>query len=252
MDARYVLHLRQHARHYRLIAAGFAVFAVTELLVPPRRGGTFRSDDPRISKPYQAHEHVPNLLCLLLAVGVPTAVVFAVCVMQRKRWSRDAEPLPRPAADPLPQAAAGVFHAAMVRLWLGTAGVAAVTNVLKAAVSRRRPDFLARCEPRQGAPLVLTLEDCATDELGRLYEGLRSWPSGHSSLICCGMSFLCIWVARYWPWSRSRVPLQLACALLALAVMWSRVVDARHHPTDVLSGATAGVGAQLLVWRTVL
>ncbi len=77
-----------------------------------------------------------------------------------------------------------------------------------------------------------------------------SFPSGHSSLICCGMTFL-VWylhgtsgINRIQHSEPSRFFSLLICTCLplgwALFVAASRLVDHWHHPSDVLAGLGLG------------
>ncbi len=132
------------------------------------------------------------------------------------------------------------------------------TNLLKVAVGRWRPNFAARCWPG-GAPPRLTPEgrpDCATDAVNPA-EGMKSFPSGHTSWATAGLAFASLFLA-----GRLRAfgggggaPARLAAALAPLAgAAWvgaSRVQDNWHHPTDVLGGAALGLTSAWLFYRSV-
>ncbi|AET37320.1 phosphatidate phosphatase LPP1 Ecym_1062 [Eremothecium cymbalariae DBVPG len=149
-----------------------------------------------------------------------------------------------------------IFHCNMVHLWLSISLMAPITSILKIMIGNQRPDFLARCQPSAGGAApgagdLLGFHSCTNKNLAILYEGYKSTPSGHSSFIACGMAFLFQWLSRYLPTRRRWLP-QFWCILLALVVMYSRVLDGRHHWYDVISGAIIGLGSHVLVSATVL
>lgn len=78
----------------------------------------------------------------------------------------------------------------------------------------------------------------------KIEESRKSFPSGHSSSTFFGMIFLCIYIHRVWSKpSLGVLPnlLQVCCLGTAVFVALSRVLDNKHHPTDVLTGSVIGV-----------
>jgi len=132
--------------------------------------------------------------------------------------------------------------------------------MIKLWVKRMRPNYYALC----GFDAATRL--CASDP-ERVREANLSFPSGHSSLASCGMTFLALHLlrdrnrrSRRWRRSRggvgrrrrrTRAPppaavietLVVVCGPIgwALFVAASRLVDRWHHPSDVLAGL--GLGA---------
>ncbi|AMD19520.1 HCL631Wp [Eremothecium sinecaudum] len=259
----------QFVIQYGIILVGMGIFFITELFVLPRTARHFLINDPSISKPFKEHEIVPTTLCLVLSLGVPTVVCLAVCLAQRGHLSRDSNmPLPvslSPAAMSSNAVFAfrapansgdstvHVFHCSMVQLWLATALMAGTTNILKLLIGNLRPDFLARCKPQvpPGTPTstLLTIKSCAMVN-SIVYEGFKSTPSGHSSFICCGMAFLFQWLGTFLPTKRRWVH-RAWCPVLAVLVMWSRVIDGRHHWYDVVFGCALGVTAHVIAARAM-
>lgn len=82
-----------------------------------------------------------------------------------------------------------------------------------------------------------------------------SFPSGHTSLVCYGMLFTIYYLQRFAKClSRYRasfglfVPmLQLFCLLLAWFVAISRILDYKHHWSDVLAGGLLGASVAIAV-----
>jgi len=117
------------------------------------------------------------------------------------------------------------------------------TVMIKFWVKRRRPNFYALC----GFDSVT--KKCMGD-LEHVREANFSFPSGHSSLICCGMTFL-VWylhgatgIHTVQHNESSRFFSLTVCACLpmmwALFVATSRLVDHWHHPSDILAGLALG------------
>lgn len=149
-----------------------------------------------------------------------------------------------------------------------------LTVYLKYYVGRLRPDFLSRCELPNVALTNHTIiyegyttSECINQDSKVLKEGRVSYPSGHTSLAFCqGFYLLCymLWAlyvrpegkkARLARLHRSRVHEQMIevmrCMALfvgpagALFVGASRLVDNKHHPSDVNAGEFASAGG----WR---
>lgn len=89
-------------------------------------------------------------------------------------------------------------------------------------------------------------------DLPSIEESRLSFPSGHSSLGFYSMVFLIFFIQHTWKCSRlGLMPrlVQLCLFILAVFIALSRIVDNKHHPTDVLAGTTLGVLAALLTFR---
>ncbi|OEU17317.1 acid phosphatase/Vanadium-dependent haloperoxidase, partial [Fragilariopsis cylindrus CCMP1102] len=121
------------------------------------------------------------------------------------------------------------------------------TVMIKLWVQRRRPNFYELCGFNH------TTKQC-TANLKRIREANFSFPSGHSSLVCCAMTFL-VWYlhgarksssthhchSRTNLWSRiSSLIITYLPLAWALFVAASRLVDQWHHPSDVIAGLGLG------------
>ena len=67
-----------------------------------------------------------------------------------------------------------------------------LTDLIKNAVGRPRPDLLSRCKPARGTAddILLSWTVCTQSDQHILHEGWRSFPSGHSSFSFSGMGYL--------------------------------------------------------------
>jgi len=118
------------------------------------------------------------------------------------------------------------------------------TVIIKLWVRRRRPNFYALC----GFDSVT--KKCMADVV-YVRDAHFSFPSGHSSLVCCGMTFL-VWYlhganrmnnVQHTIESSRLFSLVIRTCLpwgWALFVAASRLVDHWHHPSDVLAGLGLG------------
>lgn len=123
-----------------------------------------------------------------------------------------------------------------------------LTDVIKNAVGRPRPDLIARCKPRPGTPAhaLVTYEVCTETDHHILHDGWRSFPSGHSSFSFSGLGYLALVIAGqchvYRPRADlARVLVALAPLLGAALIAISRCEDYRHDVYDVSVGSVLGM-----------
>ncbi|OWZ26749.1 hypothetical protein C349_06836 [Cryptococcus neoformans var. grubii Br795] len=191
----------------------------------------FSVTDTSLAHPYADPERVPVWLLAVLCGIVPAVFIILVAAFVRRSfWDG---------------------HNGILGLILGLGLTATFTNIVKITVGRPRPDLFARCilppdltsNPVHG---LTSWTVCTTTDDGRLNEGFRSFPSGHSSFAWCGMWYLILYLAAkmeinnrqgftYKSW------LLLAPLSCATLVAVSRTMDYRHHATDVIAGAVIGL-----------
>jgi len=181
--------------------------------------------DPTISYHHTpAHEQqFPTWLLWRVSLYIPLAAVAAVAMVP-----------PRPLA----MSRLGLLS----ELWLGllsSVGLAfTLVCLVKCAVGRLRPDFLARC--------MAGTDGKCTGDPAVIVEGRKSFPSGHSALSFSGLFFVSlVLAARLAPMGRRWGTLWKLCVvampwLLALQVALSRIADYWHHWEDVLIGSLIG------------
>jgi diacylglycerol diphosphate phosphatase / phosphatidate phosphatase len=134
-----------------------------------------------------------------------------------------------------------------------------VTQTLKLYVQRHRPCFYALCgfDPA-------TLK--CTAPLSKVHEASLSFPSGHSSLSFCAMTFLAYFLLgrlsrmtnttcstipgqqratiKLWPYKSllGVLAIVVPCSY-ATFVATSRIVDNWHHPSDIIAGTFLGIAS---------
>ena len=91
-----------------------------------------------------------------------------------------------------------------------------ITDVIKNAVGRPRPDLISRCKPVAGTPkdVLVDITVCTETNHHTLHDGWRSFPSGHSSFAFAGLGYLALFFFGQMHVLRPRT--DLARALLAI------------------------------------
>lgn len=224
------------ATEYAALALGLVLLRVSDGWAPFRRSIYHGSDAQlwRYSFPLKSDTiSSKQLLAVSLLAG---PVVFAVC----RRLGRISR--------------LEAHHSAVLSLAaVVVAGL--LTNIVKLGVGRPRPDFLARCWPggaspawdAQGRPV------CAREAID-VDEGLKSFPSGHSSIAASGGVFLTLWLLGHLRAFRGGCgPLGVVAALTpSVAALWvglTRIQDYWHHWEDVSAGLVLGSAVASLAYR---
>jgi diacylglycerol diphosphate phosphatase/phosphatidate phosphatase len=131
-----------------------------------------------------------------------------------------------------------------------------ITDAVKNAVGRPRPDLIDRCKPAGGTAkdVLVTISVCTETDHHILHDGWRSFPSGHSSFAFSGLGFLALFFAGQMHVFRPRT--DLSKALLAIApllgaalIAISRCEDYRHDVYDVTCGSILGMGIAYFSYR---
>ncbi|KAI0769202.1 lipid phosphate phosphatase 1 [Irpex lacteus] len=187
----------------------------------------FDVDDPLIN-----HKHRPNQISgntnMMMALGLPIIVVIISGTLMSSAMH---------------------MHHGLLSLYSGSGFTALITEGLKNRVGRLRPDFLHRCKWKD------SLAACS-GKLEKVLDGRRSFPSGHSSEVFAGMTFLSLFLAGItgaWLFGQSfpgrtfsssrlaRLFMTLSPIAWAVWVAVSRVEDYRHHKEDVIVGSLLGI-----------
>jgi len=221
-------------------------------LVPSIRG-SFSCNDPSIQFSYTGDTvSTKLLLCATLFLVLVLLLLVEAGNLPRLGWSR---------ATGLAASKAGSIF---LRYWVAFTGNILVNLSLKALASTPRPHFIDTCRPdwqrvncsENGGNVQFDISMCTSEvDERRLHDSMKSFPSGHAQLSCFAAVFVMVYVGRRVSTSHSLLLgpwLQLVSLLLAAFASLSRISDHRHHPVDVLAGATIGVLIGLLAAFSIL
>lgn len=208
-------------------------FRVTEVARPFMR--QFSLDNAAIAHPFATKERVTDNELYLWGAIVPLAIIVVLSA-----WMGSTK------FDKL-----HLISVSSVGLWFTVSATSVLTDILKCWIGNPRPDFLARCGPRDGTPTnVLVDVSVCTAPLGEMYliDAMKLTPSGHSSLAFSGLGFLTLWLLGQYKVLNSKtrtsmVTIMMICSpmLLAAYIALSRTQDYRHHFFDVLFGSIIGI-----------
>ncbi|RKP14015.1 phosphatidic acid phosphatase type 2/haloperoxidase [Piptocephalis cylindrospora] len=191
----------------------------------------FSIQDKTIMYPHAYHETVTSvhlgLICFLLPI---VAITLVALLVRRSSWD---------------------WHVGILGLCTTMTLTLAVTHTLKVSVGRLRPDFLDRCQPREGTvdPAIglLSIADvCTQTNESMLRDGSKSFPSGHSSETFAGLTYLALYFAgKLNLFDRQGRSIKGFIVLLpilgASLVAVSRLDDYRHHWQDITVGTLIGI-----------
>ncbi|KAK0840565.1 hypothetical protein LTR03_010478 [Friedmanniomyces endolithicus] len=233
-----LLHVWQrsyYAGDYLGLAVLLAAYVLLQLLGEPFHR-MFRLDDPRLQFPHAEVERVSVSLLFVSAGAVPLALLSL--------WTITLRPSIHKA------------HVTILGLIITILVTSFITDIIKDAVSRPRPDLIARCKPDPSAPLhqLVTIDVCTETDHHTLHDGWRSFPSGHSSFAFAGFGYLACFFASQAQALRPRA--NLAVVLLCFApllgaamIAASRLEDYRHDFADVITGSVLGFVVAYVNWR---
>jgi phosphatidate phosphatase len=136
-----------------------------------------------------------------------------------------------------------------------------LTHLGKKTIGRLRPNFLSVCKPDKNPYQRPCNEDtylepgvdfmCSSPE-HKVNESRLSFPSGHASSIVYAMLFLILFINKTWSKHGKYTLLshfvQLIFFVIAAFTSMSRVIDNKHHSSDVLAGAALGAFVAMLTF----
>ncbi|PFH60119.1 hypothetical protein XA68_11447 [Ophiocordyceps unilateralis] len=210
--------------------------SLASLVTPFHR--MFFINDLAISFPHAEHERVSVPLVLVCAFLLPLAVFICYGLAFRPSAAKQE-------AIYLSFAVAAVLTGFL-------------TDVVKNAVGRPRPDLLARCRPASGTKPnhLVTIDVCTAPDGHTLHDGWRSFPSGHSSFSFAGLGFLSLFLAGQLHLFGAAGSRDLSRALLCLLpligatlIAISRCEDYRHDVYDVCCGSALGMSVAYWSYR---
>ncbi|KAA8532642.1 hypothetical protein F0562_032542 [Nyssa sinensis] len=139
------------------------------------------------------------------------------------------------------------LHHAILGLLFSVLVTGVITDAIKDAVGRPRPDFFWRCFPDgKGVFDPVTKNVMCTGLKSVIKEGHKSFPSGHTSWSFAGLGFLAWYLSgkiRLFDRRGHIAKLCIVCLplLVAALVGVSRVDDYWHHWQDVFAGGLLGM-----------
>ncbi|KAI5063114.1 hypothetical protein GOP47_0021661 [Adiantum capillus-veneris] len=147
------------------------------------------------------------------------------------------------------------IHHATLGLLFSVLITGVLTDAIKDATGRPRPDFFWRCFP-DGIAVYnnSTGNVICHGENSVVKEGYKSFPSGHTSWSFAGLGFLSLYLAGKLQLFNGRghvakVAVVFTPLLAATLVGLSRVDDYWHHWQDVFAGAFVGLGMAIICYH---
>ncbi|KAF3483845.1 PAP2 domain-containing protein [Arthroderma uncinatum] len=235
------------------LIAGFFILDRVEPFHQP-----FALQNYTLHYPYAVKERVSIPLALAISGGFPILVIIVYTIVLDGLFSH-SKPLNLTTGkrrltgkyrfkDRLWELNCGVLG-----LVLAQAAAFVITGALKNACGKPRPDLIDRCKPSsfEIPPFGLSNSSiCTQTNHEILKDGFRSFPSASFA----GLFYLSLYLAgklhvmdsrgEVWKAFIVMVP-TLSAGLVAV----SRIMDARHHPFDVISGSLLGVGCGWVAYR---
>lgn len=232
------------------------VYAVLDVIVTPF-AQPFSLNNASLQYPYADPERIPIWMALVISGFFPgiTIAVYTLFLdglfSHHRRTTRTRSKYTF--WDRLWE-----LNCGWLGLLLAQGSAFVITGSLKNLIGKPRPDIIARCKPDQALVEALAQFTLATKALCTetdshiMQDGFRSFPSGHSSSSFAGLFYLSLYLAaklhvldqkgEVW-----RTFIVLVPTLAAACVAGSRIMDARHHPFDVLFGSALGI---LCAWAS--
>ncbi|EGD98150.1 PAP2 domain-containing protein [Trichophyton tonsurans CBS 112818] len=208
--------------------------------------------------PYAVNERVPIPLALAISGGFPVLVIVVYTIVLDGLFSHS-----KPVNIATGKRRLMGKYRLKDRLWELNCGILGlvlaqgaafvITGALKNACGKPRPDLIDRCKPRTFEQPEFGLSNytiCTQTDHEILKDGFRSFPSASFA----GLFYLSLYLAgklhvmdsrgEVWKAFIVMVP-TLSAGLVAV----TRIMDARHHPFDVISGSLLGVGCGWVAYR---
>lgn len=146
------------------------------------------------------------------------------------------------------------LHHGVLGLLFSVLVTAVLTDAIKDAVGRPRPDFFWRCFPDGKDKYDQWGDVICHGNASDIREGHKSFPSGHTSASFAGLGFLSLYLAgKIKVFDHNGHVAKLCIVVLPLLVAAlvgiSRVDDYWHHWTDVFAGGLLGLTVATFCYR---
>lgn len=199
----------------------------------------FYPNDSTISLPYIEHQQIPNELLGVIGVVIPIIAIGGVTLKDTRQNYR-------------------LLQTCILGFMMSLGIIGVVTDFLKKNIGGLRPDFLARCNPTTSSLQLLTIDQCSSPFGSTvLIEGLKSTPSGHSSIIFGSFTYCSLLLMGQlqvfnYKTSSPKIYFQLACLfplIIATYLALTRVQDHRHSYFDICFGGILGFSVSFAVYH---
>ncbi|KAJ7299397.1 hypothetical protein O6H91_07G050900 [Diphasiastrum complanatum] len=221
-----------HLHDWLALLALAVLYGVLMIIHPFYRFvGRFDIDDFRF--PLKS-DTIPFAVVPVIAIVIP--LVFIVVYFIYKRDLQD-------------------LHHAILGLLFSVLIAAVITDAIKNACGRPRPDFFWRCFPNGNAIYdSVTQQVQCTGRKADIKEGHKSFPSGHTSWAFAGLGYLSLYLAGKLELFNRRAHLgKLVIVFLPLLgaalVGVSRVDDYKHHWQDVFASGLLGLSIAAICYH---
>ena len=232
------------------------IYAVLDKIVTPF-AQPFSLNNLSLQYPYADPERIPIWLALVISGLFPAGVIALYTMVLDGLFSHHRRTT-RTRTKYTFWDRVWELNCGWLGLLLSQGAAFVITGSLKNLIGKPRPDIIARCKPDQAKVTALAAFTLATKALctekdeAIMQDGFRSFPSGHSSSSFAGLFYLSLYLAaklhvldqRGEVW---RTFIVLVPTLAAACIAGSRIMDARHHPFDVIFGSILGV---LVAWAS--
>ncbi|OJJ43948.1 hypothetical protein ASPZODRAFT_135348 [Penicilliopsis zonata CBS 506.65] len=217
---------RSYAPDYIALGVLIAGWLLIQAFVTPFHR-MFSLDNKAIQYPFAEVERVPVVMSVIYAGFIPFVILLL--------WAAMFQPGTHKAQVTI----LGLFISLMLTSF--------ITDIIKNAVGRPRPDLISRCKPARGTPqnTLVAYSVCTQPDAHIFQEGWRSFPSGHSSFSFAGLGYFFLFLSGQMHVFRPRTDLgrcllALVPLLGAAMVACSRLADYRHDVYDVTCGSVLG------------
>lgn len=241
-----------------LCLIGFPILIVELIAVPHKQG--FFCDDQSLKKPFYEISTIPDGTMIAYSVGIPVIVILIIELIDSKFNKNHIKR----------KLTIGEWK---VPLWLqnsyrhigffifGALCAQMTTHMMKFSMGRLRPHFFDLCKPSvdcfspENIGKFITIYSCSGNEDSHYLREMRlSFPSGHSSFTGFALVYCALYLQVRMTWNGSALFKHVMQFLLILLTWWtglSRVLDHKHHWTDVLAGFVLGISYAFLVAKFV-
>ncbi|CAL8090501.1 unnamed protein product [Calicophoron daubneyi] len=215
--------------------AAFIAMGVLQRIKPFRQG--YFANDESIQYPFKSSTVPSYVLYIVSSILIVVTIVAVELTVYRKQL--------KVKKCRIPVVLYSIYNQLIVAFF-GYFVTIAITDIGKVVIGRLRPNFFSVCKPTPlvVSPLNYTLEYACQSGTAKDHTDIeKSFFSGHSSTSIYSAVFLCLYIQLRLP--RLSVPalrivLQVVYISLGVTVCITRIVDNKHHWSDVLTGGIAG------------